>query len=408
MPPIRRGSWSIAGIRLPEFGITERIGNVFGSQRTTQGGSNVLGASTQRATAQRASTPTPQPVPFSRPFVGPIYRGPQTASPRPISTPAFTAQGQQAPVSAGNQAQQTSVPAGNQTQQNDINQQAQTGNEIIDRDYETAINALSGQESSLRTQAGASTEAAQAGFAPARTTIGEEQATRGVGLEREATIARTQEKSGLQQARDLFRQTQQQNIAQLSGAGLTSSSVNEALAERLGVETARRIAGITGSTNEIMQNIAQEKTRIGTFYKQKLVDLETGLGAAIGNIQSQLVSGINQINSARQAAASDKANRRAELLSNAQTQIAQLQANAQNFAQQLQMWQTQRNQSLRDASNFVVSPTDLTGQQRAISDITSLPGVAGFQWIPNVETTNQGYRFTPRLEREKKDEDNLR
>ena len=337
---------------------------------------------------------TSQPAPFSQPFIGPNYRGPQTTTPRPT---------QQATPQPAQQA-----PAGNAGLEQNINQQTQTGNESIDRDYESAIGALSGQESSLRAQAGSAEEQARAGYAPARTAIGEEQATREAGLEREATTARTQEKSGLQQARDLFRQTQQQNIAQLSGAGLTSSSVNEALAERLGVETARRIAGVTGSTNEIMQNIAQEKTRIGTFYKQKLVDLETGLGAAIGNIQSQLVSGINQINSARQAAASDKANRRAELLSNAQTQIAQLQANAQNFAQQLQTWQTQRNQSLSDASNFVVSPTDLTGQQRAISDITSLPGVAGFQWIPEVSTSNQGYRFTPRLEREKKDEDNLR
>ena len=395
MPLLRGGSWSIGGFRLPEFGITERIGSAFGSQRTTQGGSNVLGASTQRAVAATA-----QPAPFSPPFVGPVYRGPQTTTPKSapvVSTPTFVptapAQGQ--------------TPAGGQTQQDDINQQIQTGNESIDRDYEQALVNLSGQESSLKTQAGTSTEAAQAGYAPARTAIGEEQATREAGLEREATTARTQEKSGLQQARDLFRQTQQQNIAQLSGAGLTSSSVNEALAERLGVETARRIAGVTGSTNEIMQNIAQEKTRIGTFYKQKLTDLETGLGAAIGNIQAQLVSGINQINSARQAAASDKANRRAELLSNAQTQIAQLQANAQNFAQQLQLWQTQRSQALSDASSFVVKPSDLTGQQRAISDITSLPGVAGFQWVPNVESTNQGYRFTPRLEK-KTDEDNLR
>ena len=285
--------------------------------------------------------------------------------------------------------------AGQDTQYNDINNQVDDFGAIIDRDYETTMGALASQEQGLQGQAKTSEENIRAGYAPAKTAIGEEQVVREAGLATEAATAQKQGTSATQQARDLFRQMQQQNIAQLSGLGISSSSVAEALAERLGVETARRLAGITGSVDEVVQNVAKETTRVKTYYQQKVADLEGQMSAGIANIQQSLLDGIRQINSARQQAASDKANRRAELMSRAQTAVAQLQANAQNFAQSLQVWETQRQAALTDARNVVV-------QRQNTGQVTSAGGAAqsgisgqGLNYQPGPAYTSPGAQVTP-------------
>lgn len=354
-----------------------------------------------RASAAR-STPIPQ-VPSG--YVPSSYQGQTRLQPVQVlgtSSSRNTTPSTSSPISGGGGTSAQS-PAGNQTLQNDVNRQVDDFGAIIDRDYETALGALQGQEEGLKGQASSSEQQIRAGYEPARTAIGQEQLTRESGLSTQESTARTQERSALQQARDLYRQLQQQNVAQLSGMGISSSSVSEALAERLGVETARRIAGVSGSTNEILQNIAQERTRVQTYYKQKLSDLEGQMSSQIAGIQQSLVSGLNQINTARQLAATDKANRRQELLSNAQSQIAQLQAQAQNFAQSLQQWQAQRESSLRDAQGFVVKPTDFNGLTGAINNISSLPQVAGFSAIPQFENVQGGYRVTPKYQKPNED-----
>jgi hypothetical protein len=281
--------------------------------------------------------------------------------------------------------------AGTDLLNQNINNQLNTGNEIIDRDYETAIAGLESQENTLRGSAGAAEQSIRASYAPARTAVQEVGATNLSKLGEEEATARGQEASGLRQARDLFRQTQQQNIAQLSGLGISSSSVAEALAERLGVETARRVAGVTGSANEIVQNIAQEKTRVETFTKQKLADLEQNLAAGIGQIQQGLIAGINQLNQARQVAAADKANRRAELLTNAQNAVNQLQAQAQQFSQALQQWNAQRSAALQESQSFLLNPTDFSGLQNWTDQVSQLPSVGGFNPVPTFESASGGY-----------------
>jgi signal transduction histidine kinase len=128
------------------------------------------------------------------------------------------------------------------------------------------MGALGDQENLLRSQAG--TGEAQIGneYAGVKTQLGAEQATKEQGVQSELSTSETQGKTAMQEARDLFRQTQQQNIAQLSGLGISSSSVAEALAERLGVETARRIAGVSGSINEVRTNATKSWEELKTIF----------------------------------------------------------------------------------------------------------------------------------------------
>lgn len=291
------------------------------------------------------------------------------------------------------------VPAGNQVLENNINQQVDDFGAMIDRDYDTAMSALLAQEEGLKGQAASATSQAEAGYAPARTQIANEQATNVAGVEGQVQTAETQGKTAMQQARDLFRQTQQSNIAQLSALGISSSSVAEALGERLGIETARRIAGVTGSVQEIRQNAAKELTRINTYYQGKLSDLEKQLATAKANIQQQLLSGLSQINQSRNQAASDKANRRAELISNAQSALAKLQADALNFQQSLETWNQQKQTALQP---IVSDPNYLTNLQQQTSTLNQNFAPTGFSYVPNFGSTGQmtGYSL-----KEKKEED---
>lgn len=265
-------------------------------------------------------------------------------------------------------------------------------NAMIDRDYDSAMGMISQQESGLRSQADTATAGATADYGNVKTAIGAEQATKEAGIAKEEQTATTNQKSALQQARDLFRETQQANNAQMSGLGISSSSVTEALAEKLGVETARRIAGVTGSTQEIMQNLAAEKTRVQTYFKEKLTNLENQLAVAKRTIQDSLMAGLQQLNQARTLAASDKANRRAELMRNAQAAQAQAQLEAQKFQQALQMWNEQKNSSLAQAQQFVVNPTDWSGLTKATNAISSIQNVGLTQYPPALqEAMNQYY-----------------
>ena len=62
----RPGSWSLGPVKLPEFGITERIQSIFQPQKplTQSRGSNLFGPS-------GAQAPAPQPFIGPKPMIGP-------------------------------------------------------------------------------------------------------------------------------------------------------------------------------------------------------------------------------------------------------------------------------------------------------------------------------------------------
>ena len=209
----------------------------------------------------------------------------------------------------------------------------------------------------------------------------------------------------MQGARDLFRQTQQQNIAQLSALGLSSSSVMEGLAEKLGVETARRMAGLTGSYEEVTQNLAKESARVKNYAESKIRQVEENVGLQIKSIQSQIMDAIAQIGQQRNVAATAKASARADVLSQARQQIYNLQASAQTFAQQLQTWATQKAQSLADVNKeFTISQEGLG--QAVQSAISKMPTIPGFQYVPEPQQgSNMLYKVPGKYVKSTQDEE---
>ena len=72
-----KGSWSIGGFKLPDFGITEAAQRFLqpNKPKTSQGGSNLFGPS-------KAAAPKPTPKPTPKP-VAPVYRAPTGGQPTP-------------------------------------------------------------------------------------------------------------------------------------------------------------------------------------------------------------------------------------------------------------------------------------------------------------------------------------
>lgn len=329
----------------------------------------------------------------SNTYAGPVAPGTSAAAfrltgqsyspPKPQVLGASTQQG----ASASSASQ--SIPSNNSQPQYDaLKSQQDAANAQLEADYNQAMGVADSAEQGLKGQAGTATAQIGNDAASVQTELTKSQGTQEQGVNTSLSTAEKQGTSALQQARDLFRQTQQSNNAQLSALGISSSSVTEALAERLGVETARRIAGVTGSLDEVRQNATNELGRIKGYFSDKSAQLAENVRIQKDQIQQSLVQGLNQINSARQKAASDKASARANLLSQTQSAIAQLTQQQQQFQQSLDTWaaqksaaltpitqdpnyvqnllaQTQNIQQSFDPSQFVATPSfnvDKTGQ----------------------------------------------
>lgn len=292
-----------------------------------------------------------------------------------------------------------SIPSNNFNQglQN-MNQQASEGNSFIDQDYEIAMGALAGQEQALQGQANTAIGTIGNEAAATRTQLGQEQATKEQSAQSSLSNAETQGKTAMQQARDVFRQTQQTNTAQLSALGISSSSVSEALAERLGVETARRIAGITGSIDEVRQNTTQELGRIKNYYAEKSTQIQEWAANEKAKIQNSLVQGLNQINSARQQAASDKAKARSNLLSQVQNQIFSLTQQQQQFDQSLQQWAAQKAEALTPIAQDPNYLNNLIAQSQKLNQQFS---TTGFAFTPEVAYDKLG-QVTGKISSQKK------
>ena len=293
----------------------------------------------------------------------------------PQSNVVFPGQG-----SSGSQGVVTPT-TGNQPNYDQLNQQTNDFGAIIDQEYNNTMGTLGDQERLLQGQATSASGQIGNEYAGVKTQLGAEQATKEQGVQSELSTSEAQGKTSMQQARDLFRETQQQNIAQLSGLGISSSSVAEALAERLGVETARRIAGVSGSINEVRTNATKELGRIKNYFSEKLTNLENEKAVKLSEIQNSLMQGINQINSARNQAATAKAQQRLELFSNAQNTIANLTQQYQQFQQSLQQWAAEKQASL----------TPIAQDPNYVQKLISTANVFNEQFSPT------GFNFAPSL-----------
>lgn len=374
---IHAGSW----LGLPDFGITEALTK----NRTSQGGSNLIGS------APKAAAPAPKPQVLGSSTAN-IYGSGYDSKGNLISSGG-----------GGGGGNIPSSPINNNQGYQQIQQGQDNGNAQIDSDYNMSMSMLDNAASGLQSQAGSANSQISNDAAGVQTSLGAQQATGEQGVQSSLSTAEKQGTSAMQQARDLFRQTQQSNNSQLSALGISSSSVSEALAERLGVETARRIAGVTGSLDEVRQNATNELGRIKNYYSEKKTQLDENVRIQKDQIQQSLVQGLNQINSARSQAASDKAQARSSLLQQVQNQIGQLTMQQQQFDQQLQQWATQKAASLTPIAQ---DPNYLNNLVNTATTFNKQFAPTGFTYLPQVNVNAQG-TMTGQIQPNKKPTDEI-
>lgn len=279
------------------------------------------------------------------------------------------------------------------TGQSVIEAGVQSGNDAINRDYEDAIAQAQLSEDTLNRQGNEAQSSLRSQGEKSLSATRNEQAVAEQGLASQGQTATKTYQSGTRGARDLFRQQQQANIAQTSALGISSSSVSEGLAEKLGVDLARRLAGLTGSYEEVNQNLAKEGARIKTFAAQKIKETEDTIAQQLQSIQSQVLEGVRGIGLQKQMAASAKANARADLINKAQQAIYQLQSDKQNFDQQIKQWEVQQNKNNSNAIKEFFIPQDKLGEA-VTNSVSQMPKLDGLQWVPKPEQgANQMYNL---------------
>lgn len=374
---IRIGSWGT-----PELGLTEKLSSWLGGGKTQQGGSNIIPQVVQKYIAPAVKQQTGINIGSG----GTTYRPPATQVLSTSTGGGLTNNGS------------NNAPANNQQNNtqgyiDNVNQGVNDYGSLIDADYENAMQSLSAQESGLQAQA--QTAQTQIGneFNQTSAQLTNEQATNVQGVEGQLATGEKSAFTGMQGARDLFRQTQQANIAQLSGLGISSSSVAEALAETLGVETMRRINSITGSLSEVRQNASKELSRINNYFQEKKTALSQSKDIELSKIQQGLMSGLNQINTARNQAAIDKAKQRFELISNARTAIDNINQQAQQFEQSLAQWNAQKSASLE---KIVSNPEYLSSISNNLGVMNKAWAPPGWEYVPNVNGAGQVTGYTLR------------
>jgi hypothetical protein len=287
----------------------------------------------------------------------------------------------------GNSGGNNNVPSDPYQQSQDlVNQNTNDSNSQIDRDYEDSMRMLGDQEVQAQGQAAETGGTLTSEATKVTNQLANQQTVDTQGQEAQLAQGEATAATGLQGARDLFRQTQQNNIAQLSGAGLSSSSVAEALAERLGVETARRIAGITGSLGEIRQNATKEIARIKSYYEGKATEATQWVANEKMKIQSQLTNVLNQIGTAKQMASSAKANARAEALSQQRTQLFQLAQQENQFQNSLKDWAQKKAETTQQ---LITDPAKVLAYNQNIATLNQAPGITQTN-IGNYGADNSG------------------
>lgn len=308
---------------------------IYGSSQTNKNYANYRGSQTY------APKSMPQTSSYNLPYIGTKY-----TAPKPQVLGASTGGG-----GGGNAGNSGGNSGGGVPGVGDINQQTEDYSALIDQAYNDQMAQFATQEQGVSGSATLANQTAEQGMKGAQTAYEQDAATKETAQQTNISTAQKQGATATQQARDLFKQTQQSNIAQLSGLGISSSSVAEAMAETLGVETARRIAGVTGSVQEVVQNATAEVGKIKGYLSTKIAQLTDELKIKKDEISLWARQQVDTINNARNQAATAKAQQRLELFSNAQNLVANLTSQYQTYQAQLQQWAQQKTATITPFTN---------------------------------------------------------
>ena len=116
------------------------------------------------------------------------------------------------------------------------------------------------------------------------------------------------------------------------------------------------------------------------------------------------MGGINQINAARNQAATAKAQQRMELFTNAQNAIANLKQQYDQFQQSLQQWSVQKSSSLTPLAS---DPNHLASFMQGLNYLQQAPGINQYNITGEVGTSAGGNPYTGYTIKRREDENGI-
>lgn len=363
------GSWG----GLPDFGITEKIGDFLGGGRTAQGGSSlgVSGAPTSVSPYQQSTFANP--VPSYTPQPHPSVLGTSTSIPTPT-----------APTTGGGQVPSTPAQQGPNPQ----DQLAADLNSIFD----PIFSGLNQQEQTLNQNYAPVEGQIQAQGDLSKQTLADQQAAGMRDLSAQETAAGTRQQDALSSATRLYDELQRGGRQRFGGA----SSAGEAYQTLTATEQQRRQGDISKSYEQAIQQVNSYKANLQDKYQTAVKEVTLQTQQAIADAQAQFRDALQSLNSARNQAQSDKATASFNALQDLRNKVYSINQQSMQFAQQLAL---NHEASLKYVDQFTQQALQsVGGATNAVNQSQNQPLATSYGIVPGQQTANtslQTGRATP-------------
>ncbi len=357
------GSW----FGLPDFGITER----FTSNRTAQGGSNILGP-------QSAQTPPPPPPPPQYGPQKPAVLGTSTSRPtNNFVAPDRQAQQQQQQSASGNWMDYYQGWNPDAAKQDFLQQfggdvgRLQTargfgggggGNapsvmDMINEAYGQEQDYLNQVQSSLPGQAQTAKSSYDTLLNQQKPQYEAEQSARLGELQTRSDQAARTNQQETARVKQLLGELQNRQASQLAYTGGYGSSSNPAMAEAFGKQAFSSLSTLAGQNQNVTDSINSERERVKNFYSKSIGDLTTQVATAKNQIDVDLQDKLNQIAGAKAESAKAKAQATMSAWQDYANRVAQLNLEKTQWQQNLEAWALEKGQTLDQAHQFALNAT---------------------------------------------------
>lgn len=367
---IHSGSW----FGLPDFGITEKVGSLLGSGRTSQGGSNIFGGSKAYVS----------PLPSGGSNNSGAVLGASTQQQGPIGPPP--------PPSSG-QSSGSGFAAPSPTGESGLLEQAPQAPQDSDFDglVAGALDALNQAEGALQGNLQANLGDIDTRSSGLKSDIASAKDAQLQGLQAQRTREQGRADSAISEARRLASQLQQGVQSRFGG----STSAGGAVSEILGSQAIQSIGGLRQSLQETLGQIDLAEQNVQAEATRQLDQIEREMLSLKQQAQADFRSQLANIAQQRGELESRKAAAKLDALENYRQQVAAInarnldfqrsvQAKAANAASQIAQF---RNQAQNKFEAYLQDPRNAFG---AIQD-----GLVSPQTVSRINNLPQGFIQNP-------------
>ena len=316
------GHWSIGGFRLPDFGITEKIGDLFGQGRNKQGGSQLR----QGTVFNIGNVPLVQAQTPAQTYTYSTGKGIQ-----PGTYPQYGVTKQIFKPTSGNSGGSNSPSSDNiggiQPQEDPM---ARIRAEV-ESIFSPLMNYYNQAESAVTEEYNRYKPELEQQYATSLSNIINQKTQGERELAQQEEAAGRRREDALSAARRLYDELRQGGRQRFGGA----SSAGQAFTELIGQEQQRQSGNIWQAYQTAMDNLNKYKANLLDNFAQAQKELELAKTSALNQAYSDYQNRLNQIRSMRAQTEGSKASLALEALQNLRNQAYQINLQSLNLAQNL-------------------------------------------------------------------------